>query len=447
MDKKIYLFIAMIFTFFTISGCVDKSRSLAGDSSGDICTAEAKFDSQLQEYIEKSKQLDFCGNLDKIVALKATAEAEGKTVILSAVNLPALFFAAMAKNIDMVTGLRNLEQLFGGGAAKQQKRAMAKVAAVAAKAAAEDISLAELFKAALNQDCMTQERFKAFIGLLEHMYGTGSDLLGSAASNMTIRELLGVERDAAGNVAGYVFDGYAQCFKDSDEFIRGTALPFLKAVDLEKPITDYAEAFEQYIRPKMPDCFAEIVGIPTAAEKECGQYVDQFWNYMNSNGLCDATLEGIVKGHLDTPTCMRYDDQPKKHYDSICSTPQLAFLRGMEVGQNTGQLDCSYLSSKLDMIVTFTGANIRSLVEYKTDYGRWLPEALLDYANSGRCASSCSSNYAAFGATIVKGAPLAEAFSYLEKMKNMKCNTQNAVAVCAEFGFMDVCNSILANYK
>ena len=426
MNKKFYLFI--IFTTFIFSACAVKGHLASGalDSGAVTSCGDGKFDELLIKYIDTAKDDTICGDLDQVASLQSVAEQEGKTLILQNVNLAAIFFAAVAQNIDVDAAQKNIKDLLAS--ANDSKSAKA----AAEKKQFKDFSVAVMFKTILNDDCMTQARFITLVSLLEQLYSTHSDILRAAAKNTSMQGVLGYNTNADGSQGSSIFDDYVQCFNSSDSFFMDTAAPFLKSIDIQKTGTEIVAEYKTNVRPKIPDCFRKLIGMQTETEIECNTRRGDFWDAYGNNTLCNDTLQSIIKD-VTSDTCVASlkDDGLQQLAKSLCNTPQTTFLRGMEVGRNTGSYDCNYMNSALDETAAYIGTNVSDLANYTGNYG-WLPNGILDYFNSGRCTISCGGYYSVFGAEILFG-DSASALKFMQKMNSMSCNMTNAASVCNKY--------------
>ncbi|MEI6080332.1 MAG: hypothetical protein WCQ53_06835 [bacterium] len=427
MNKIFYLLI--LFTTLIFSACAVKGHLASGslDSGAVTSCGEGKFDELLVKYIDTAKEETVCGNLDQVASLQSVAEQEGKTLILENVNLAAIFFAAVAQNLDVEQAQQNIKDLLAAtGDSKLVKAAAPK------KKQFKDFSIAVMFKTVLNDDCMTQARFETLISLFEQLYSTHGSILRATAKNTSLQGLLGYNTNDDGTQGSSVFDDYMQCFSSSDSFFVDTFAPFLKSIDIQKTGTEVVAEYKTTVRPKIPDCFRKLIGMQTEAEMACNTYRNDFWNAYNGNTLCNETLKGII-ADVTSETCVASlnDDGLQQLAKSLCNTPQATFLRGMEVGRNTGSYDCNYLNSALDETAAYTGTNVGDLSKYTGNYG-WLPYGILDYVNSGRCTISCGGYYSVFGSDVILGDSVS-AIKFMQQMSTLSCNMTNATSVCNQY--------------
>lgn len=225
--KIINLFV-IVMTFTLISGCSMESR----------VEYQEGFLGAVKAYVASVEDSNICANIDNIGLLNELAVQEGKTDLLRLLNIEGLFFKALAKNIDVVAAMENIQALETTKIVK-----FCDAAGVCREVVKRDNSqvvLAEYLKAIFG-DCMDQTRFATLIDVFTGLYSKHAELIRGAVQNETLPQVF------------QEFDGYASCFEEIDNFAINTVAPFFRNLDIWLTVEEAGTELEPVLA-KIPEC-------------------------------------------------------------------------------------------------------------------------------------------------------------------------------------------------
>ena len=232
---------AVVILFAVVSGCSMESRVNFQEEAGFLVAVES--------YISNVEDRDICTNLDDIAVLNELATKEGKKDLLKVINVEGLFFKALAKNMDVVAAMDNIEALqktkIGEECYKDKATGKTICKDIMEDIDSSQVVISEYLKAIFG-DCMAnQARFATLTDVLTGLYSKHADILRGAVENASLPQ------------AFEKFNDYASCFQEVDQYMLVKAAPFFKNLDINMTLEAASESL-QPVLDEAPECFVNL---------------------------------------------------------------------------------------------------------------------------------------------------------------------------------------------
>lgn len=240
MNKIKVYFLVTIFAF--TAGCSMEGRVDFKDEESFLAT--------VQSYISSAENQDVCTNLDQLGLLNKLAEQEGKTDLLKVLNLEGIFFKALAKNLNVVAAMENIDALEKTTVEKECAYDAAGVMVCKDLEVTDNSQnvIASYLAAIFDANCMAdQARFAAFIEVTANLYLKHTDVIHGAIQNESLPKVF--EK----------FSDYASCFEAVDEYMKNTVAPALKKIDISLTLEAAGEQLEP-VFSGVPECIGALSG-------------------------------------------------------------------------------------------------------------------------------------------------------------------------------------------